>query len=592
MSDTYDVLVIGGGATGAGTALDLALRGLRVALLERVDLCEGTSGRYHGLLHSGGRYAVSDPESAHECITENRLLRRIAPHAIEDTGGFFLTTPYDDPAYADQWLAACRTCGIHAEEITVAEALRDEPAIDPGIVRAFRVPDASCDSFDLLHGLAGALKAQGGSVLTYHEVTGLVVQSGAVTGASVRNARTGEESRLSAGMVINAAGAWAGRIAAMAGCQVNVRPSKGSLVAMAYRFVNTILNRCHRPGDGDILVPVGTVAVIGTTSVAVDDPGDTGVQAWEVQRLLEEGDKMVPGFSRVRALRAWAGVRPLYEEGSGSLGREVKRTFAVLDHAERDGVAGLVTVVGGKLTTYRLMAERATDVACKHLGIEKSCQTKEFVVSDYMPEPHYHTLTRRLANVETSKTHDPLICECELVTRSQLQQAARLHPDVKARWILDDLRRDLRLGMGPCQGGFCAYRTAGILEEAHGLDATQATHALADFVQRRWKGQRPLLWGQNLRQALLDEQIYRGILGLDRLDGDRQQADPDHWLVRSERTPSEAFVVMDDVLIIGGGPAGLLAAWVARQNGQKGTRAGDRDRQHAHLARLDRRAER
>ena len=131
MTQEFDVLVIGGGATGGGTALDLALRGLRVALVERADLTDGTSGRYHGLLHSGGRYAVRDPESARECIEENRILRRIVPHAIEDTGGFFVTTPDDDPAYADKWLAACRACGIEAEEISVAQMLREEPALNP-----------------------------------------------------------------------------------------------------------------------------------------------------------------------------------------------------------------------------------------------------------------------------------------------------------------------------------------------------------------------------------------------------------------------------------------------------------------------------
>ena len=516
----FDVLVIGGGATGGGTALDLALRGLRVALVERRDLTNGTSGRYHGLLHSGGRYAVRDPESARECIAENRTLRKIVPHAIEDTGGFFVTTPDDDPAYADTWLAASRACGIDVEEITVAEALRQEPALNPRITRAFRVPDASCDSFDVLTSLGAAVQSHGGTVLIYHEVKSLTLENGKVTGAIVRNVRTGDERRLEAEMVVNAAGAWAGQIAAMAGCPVTVRPSKGTMVAMAYRFVNTIINRCHMPGDGDILVPVGTVVVIGTTSVTVADPNDTSVQAWEVQRMLDEGEKMVPGFSRARALRAWAGVRPLYEEGGATVGRDAKRTFAVLDHAHRDGVGGLMTVVGGKFTTYRLMAERTSDVVCSHLGVSKPSTTQEFVLPDArMPPsgPKLHRLGSRLEHVEASKKLDPLVCECELVTRSEFEQTARQHPDVAAPWILDDLRRDLRLGMGPCQGGFCAYRAAAILQEVAGLDVVQATDALASFAQERWRGQRLLLWGQGLRQALLDEHIYRDILGLDRL---------------------------------------------------------------------------
>jgi len=293
------------------------------------------------------------------------------------------------------------------------------------------------------------------------------------------------------------------------------------MVAMAYRFVNTIINRCHLPGDGDILVPVGTVAVIGTTSVNVPDPNDTSVEDWEVRKMLEEGEKMVPGFSQARALRAWAGVRPLYEEGGSAAGREAKRTFAVLDHLQRDGVGGLVTVVGGKFTTYRLMAERAADLVCNQLDVDAPCITKEFILPDVRQpltgvKPHW--LGYRLAHLEEERQPGPLVCECELVTRADIEQATAEHPDPAAPWVLDDLRRDLRLGMGPCQGGFCGYRAAGILHENGAANAEQTNAALADFAQRRWKGQRPLLWGQGLRQALLDEHIYHDILGLDRLD--------------------------------------------------------------------------
>src|ERR1700754_4651936 len=99
-----DVLVIGGGPTGAGVAWDAALRGFDVILADRADLAEGTSGRFHGLLHSGGRYVVKDPIAADECVAENAILRRIIPDCIEDTGGLFVTTPEDDVAYADRFL--------------------------------------------------------------------------------------------------------------------------------------------------------------------------------------------------------------------------------------------------------------------------------------------------------------------------------------------------------------------------------------------------------------------------------------------------------------------------------------------------------
>ncbi len=226
-----------------------------------------------------------------------------------------MQTPDDDPEYAEQWVTACRECGIATEEISLAQALKEEPALNPAIRRVFRVPDAACDSFDILTALGAAVQQHGGKVWIYHQVVGVTVEGGRVVGATLRSRRTGEERFVATRMIVNAAGAWAGEIAAMAGCPLTVRPSKGTMVAMAYRFVNTVINRLHKPGDGDILVPVGTVAVIGTTSVNVTDPNDTSVQPWEVQLMMDEGEKMVPGFSQARALRAWAGVRPLYEEG-------------------------------------------------------------------------------------------------------------------------------------------------------------------------------------------------------------------------------------------------------------------------------------
>ena len=100
----YDVIIIGGGATGAGTARDCAMRGLKVLLVERFDITTGATGRNHGLLHSGARYAVTDQESARECIKENMILRRIARHCVEDTGGLFITLPEDDLDYQKKFI--------------------------------------------------------------------------------------------------------------------------------------------------------------------------------------------------------------------------------------------------------------------------------------------------------------------------------------------------------------------------------------------------------------------------------------------------------------------------------------------------------
>ena len=347
---TTDVLVIGGGATGTGVAWDAALRGFDVVLADRADLAEGTSGRFHGLLHSGGRYAVKDPDAAEECVAENAILRRIAADCIEDTGGFFVTTPFDDPAYADRFAEGCRNTGVPCEEIDAAVALREEPRLHPEISRAFRVPDASIDVWKTVWAMARGAQQRGARVLPYHGVIAVHRDGDEVTGARLRDERTGEETDIEARVTVNAAGAWAGQIAEMAGIEgVRILPGRGIMIAMNHRLVNTVINRCQMPTDGDILVPIRTVSVIGTTDEHTDDADDHTVHQSEVDAMLEDGEKLVPGFKQARAMRVWTGVRPLFEDAKASDTdtRDVTRAHALLDHAERDGVGRFVTITGG-----------------------------------------------------------------------------------------------------------------------------------------------------------------------------------------------------------------------------------------------------
>ncbi|MEA3334654.1 MAG: anaerobic glycerol-3-phosphate dehydrogenase subunit GlpA [Chloroflexota bacterium] len=552
-----EILVIGGGATGTGVAWDAALRGFKTVLVEKRDLTHGTTGRYHGLLHSGGRYVVKDPQSARECIAENRILRRTHTHCLEETGGFFVVTPEDEGDFPDRFVAACAETGVPCNEITVAEALRREPLLNPRVSRVFEVPDGAADSFLATHATAQAARIAGAELFLYHEVVGLLVEGGEgecrVAGARVRDVANGEDVEIHAAMTISATGAWAGQLAKMAGIEVEIIPGKGTMVAMNHRLVNTVLNRCKMPADGDILVPIHTVSVIGTTDVRVTDPEHLRIEPWEVQFMLDEGDKLVPGLSKARVVRAWAGVRPLYQEGYTGASREATRQFTLLDHRERDGVAGLLTITGGKWTTFRLMAEKTVDKAVGHLGELKGCITANTPVPGV--EQGFYWLGHRLHEVEAARLQGQLVCECELVTRSMLENAARNNPTV----TLDDLRRDVRLGMGPCQGGFCTYRAVGILHEigdqrseigavdwnvaflqspAYNQDDEAGNRhlpltidnsplaisspnlLLRDFLQERWKGVTPILWGRQLKQERLDELIYLSLMNADHLPDD------------------------------------------------------------------------
>jgi glycerol-3-phosphate dehydrogenase len=512
-----EVLVIGGGATGAGVAWDAALRGLEVILVDRLDLAEGTSGRFHGLVHSGGRYVVKDPPAARECMGENRILRRIAADCIEDTGGLFVTTPWDEPAYADGFLAACRETDVQCEEIPVGQALQQEPRLNPRTSRAFRVPDASMDIWKAVWAMARGAEQRGARILPYHEVLAIRSDGPRITGAVVQDRRRGEQVTIEATVTVNASGAWAGQIAEMAGIEgVRIFPGRGIMIAMNHRLVNTVLNRCQMPGDGDILVPIRTVSVIGTTDEHTSDPDDHTVQRSEVDQMFDEGEKLVPGFRRARALRVWTGVRPLFEDARAgdTATRDVTRAHALLDHRERDGVGGFLTITGGKVTTYRLMAEETVDAACDMLGRSTPGTTATHQLPGSEGEQTYR-LGERLARKEQRLLDEQVICECELVSRGTLETTLQRTGSSN----LDDIRRRLRLGMGPCQGGFCIYRAVGIMHSTGGTPADQACNSLLAFLQERWKGVWPILHGDQLRQMRFDEWVYHGVLDVDHLPG-------------------------------------------------------------------------
>ena len=345
----YDVIIIGGGATGAGTARDCALRGLKVLLIERHDIATGATGRNHGLLHSGARYAVTDRESAEECIKENQILKKIARHCVEKTDGFFLTLPEDDLGYQNTFIEACRAAGIEAEAVDPKEALIAEPSANPAITGAVRVPDGSVDPFRLTSANIIDAKLHGAHILVYSEVTDFIFDNDRVVGVKVRDHVSGEETNRYGNIIVNAAGIWGAGIVRKAGISINMFPAKGSLLIFGHRVNNVVLNRCRKPANADILVPGDTICVIGTTSdrVPYDSIDDMRVTPEEVDLLLSEGMKLAPSLEHTRIIRAYAGVRPLVAMDDDPSGRNISRGIVLLDHETRDGVKGLISITGG-----------------------------------------------------------------------------------------------------------------------------------------------------------------------------------------------------------------------------------------------------
>jgi glycerol-3-phosphate dehydrogenase len=400
------VLIIGGGGTGGALAHDLTLRGLRVTLVERGEITSGTTGRHHGLLHSGARYVTTDRAAAIECSAENKILRRICPGSFEENDGLFVAITDEDAAYEKQFLEASWECAVPARRVERDAALRMEPGLNPELKFAIQVPDATMDAMRMPLRFFATARRNGADIRPFTEVVAVNLAKNAagrtVTGVRVRDRTSDREYEIGADIVVNAAGPWAGRVAALAGVSVPVAPSPGVMVAIRGRLCNMVVNRLHSPGDGDIVLPQRQLTVVGTSSWLVDDPDDLATPPEQIEAIVRESAALVPAVARAEIRAAWSAARPLIggsggftgsvgftgsgattESGaaSGTAGRELGREWRCFDHAaDKTPTEGFMTVAGGKATTLRAMAEGTADAVCAKLGLVRPCSTNDVVL--------------------------------------------------------------------------------------------------------------------------------------------------------------------------------------------------------------------
>ena len=378
------MIIVGGGGTGAALTYDLSLRGIEVTLLERGELTSGTTGRHHGQLHCGARYAVQDTEIGRECMEESATLRRIAPGSIEFNYGLFVAITEEDEQYCDTFLPACAACGIPTRVLAPKRALAMEPNLNPKLRLAVQVPDGSMDAWRLALQFFASARYNGADIRSFCEVVGLNLSSGSaagtqsrVTGVRIRDYRSREEYNLETDLVINATGAWSKRIALLAGIDISVSPSPGTMVAVKGRLTNMVISRLHPAGEGDIIVPQRNLSIIGTTQWLAKDPDSIETPEEDVEEMLRLAAEMVPAFKDAPFHTAWSAARPLVGETNAAGLRALSRDFSLIDHSGSDGVGRFLSILGGKATTLRAMAEITADRACEQLGIQASCSTAE-----------------------------------------------------------------------------------------------------------------------------------------------------------------------------------------------------------------------
>ena len=510
-----EVLIIGGGVTGAGIMRDLALRDIHCLLIDRQDLCAGASGGNHGLLHSGARYVSNDQQAAVECRQESEILKRLAAQCVENTGALFVAVEGDEEDFVDHFPALCKQAGISCTSITPSEARKIEPHLTDKLLSAYILPDATIDPFRLaLEHVAHARMLNNSSYHSHTEMVSFQISNGAITSAVCRDKRSGEMVEIRPLQVVNAGGAWAMGIAKLAGCDdVNLLYSKGTLLISHDRITDRVIHRLRPPGDGDILVPGGTVSVLGTTSVRVDNLDHLHPTVEEVNRNISEGSAMLPSLAHARYIRAFSRVRPLLQPGSQSDDRSVTRGYALNNHLS--SLANFCTITGGKLTTFRLMAEKTADLVADRLGNTTPCSTRKQPLADDRGSRWTEPGAAPRYWFKENKADDLILCECEMVPQSAIDEILGADPDSENKMTLEAIALRSRAGKGPCQGSFCSIRIASYLyDRGHYNDKTGLSH-MCEFLNERFKGQRSVIWGTQMAQMELAEALHCGLLGLD-----------------------------------------------------------------------------
>jgi glycerol-3-phosphate dehydrogenase len=382
LDQTFDVLIIGGGITGAGAARDAAHRGLKTALVEMQDIASGTSSRSSKLVHGGLRYLESAEFSlVFEAVSERRTLMNIAPHLVHPQGFLF-------PVYKSSrrgvftvnlgmWLydglSLFRSPKIH-KNLSRKEVAVEEPSLNQTDLKGAPLYyDCSTDDARLtLETTLDAVK-HGAIVSTYTRVVGFMRDSsGRISGVRVRDEVSGEEREIQANAIINATGPWSDRTRLLGTSEdsARLRPTKGiHIVVDSKRLQTNHAVVCFHPRDGRVLfaIPWGERTYIGTTDTDyTDDPGEVCATGQDVRYLLEASNIYFPQAELTEddVISTWAGVRPLIAEDGSDSASSVSR-----EHDIRVGGDGLITIAGGKLTTYRRMGGEVVDTAVQMLRL-------------------------------------------------------------------------------------------------------------------------------------------------------------------------------------------------------------------------------
>jgi len=531
-SGAYDVVVIGGGVTGAGVARDLSLRGLSVLLLEKGDWGAGTSGASSWMIHGGPRYLEFDWDTTRLSTQDAGYIVTIARNFVSRVVFIIPVLPHDKNNIERMETAMevydrfqpLKHAHPH-RRLTAEEARQAEPGLSPEVIGAVTMEEWGVDPHRLVFANVEDALAHGARALNHTRVTELIRDGGKVIGVRYTGS-DGGQSEARARVVVNATGPWSPEVGAMAGVDVQLRPAKGIHIVYPHRISNFAISAESVDGRDLLMVAHAGFTLLGTTDDDFyGDLDSVDVVEDEVDYLIQAFERVFPSIRHYRPVRTTTGVRPTlfkwrrYED-------ELSRRYEVIDHS-REGADGFITIAGGKLSMYRLMAEETSDAVCKKLGHQAECTTatKPLPGNEADPEPAAVLAARcgipALAAIKLQTRHGSssekvldeggtsrILCRCEPVTEAELVYATR-HEQVRT---LADAFRRVGIAAGPCAGAACILRAAEVVGAELGWSASQRFDAAREFVRGAWLGRAPVLGHIGWAQEELAQGSLRGLM--------------------------------------------------------------------------------
>ncbi|MGH7447201.1 MAG: glycerol-3-phosphate dehydrogenase/oxidase, partial [Longimicrobiales bacterium] len=391
------------------------------------------------------------------------------------------------------------------------------PGLATEVQGALTLDEWGCDVYRLAALNALDAKEYGAQIFTHTEVTGVLRSGRDVRGVRVRDRITSAARDVESRIVINAAGPWVPAIAQLADTTVQLRPGKGIHVTFERRIGNYGMILEGVDGRTMFLVPHGAETIVGTTDDDYyGDPAlvDLDITRDEIDYVIEAAARALPQARQWRPLRAWAGVRnTVFEWGVDA--DDLSRRHEIVDHARRDGIPGLLSLVGGKLASYRIQAEEAVDLAVEQLGRPAApCTTGRTPLPGAEDPPDFIALAReiplppaaleriwrrvgsriRRVFADSSPSEVAPVCRSEAVTTAEIRYSV----EVEGCRTLEDLFRHVHIGAGGCDGADCAAPAAHIMMQLLAWSPARTRSELSSFRDRRWINRRPVLRGGNL----------------------------------------------------------------------------------------------